>query len=393
MKRRRRRTKAGKPHEKGSQPGKHRTQRSSGRMIPVMTQTSSLNPEQRFTKENPCPVCGGHKDLAQGKSERCWGFLSEDRKYAHCTREEYAGNLEQHPNSDTFSHKLSGDCKCGVSHNGHNETVTNLSSFSRPTDVYKIKDDEGNLIALHERYDLGSRKKKFKWRRRPNGPANLGGLPVADLPLYGSEKARDWADDQMIILVEGEKPAEALWAREFCALGTVTGAKSTSNTKPLEVLRGRKVIVWPDEDSDGFSHMERVAHSLKGIASSVTFFQWEGAPDKADAADHPAILSGDEDALQDLLKELREAPEWEDRESLKDELEGKKGAHEGGNQADRLIGYAQDKVEKYFKDQNGEPHALVDGEPMPLNSRCYVWLRKLMFDREGGSCTAEALKS
>jgi len=48
------------------------------------------------------------------------------------------------------------------------------------------------------------------------------------------------------------------------------------------------------------------------------------------------------------------------------------------NQADRLIGYALYDVEDLFVDQHGAPHALINGEPVPLNSRCYSWLRRLM---------------
>jgi hypothetical protein len=63
------------------------------------------------------------------------------------------------------------------------------------------------------------------------------------------------------------------------------------------------------------------------------------------------------------------------------------------NQADRLIAYALDDVEGLFADQHGSPHALVGGEPLPLTSRCYSWLRRLMWEREERSVTGEALKT
>jgi primase-polymerase (primpol)-like protein len=44
------------------------------------------------------------------------------------------------------------------------------------------------------------------------------------------------------------------------------------------------------------------------------------------------------------------------------------------NQADRLIGYALEDVQELFVDQ----HGLIDGEPVPLTSRCYSWLKRLM---------------
>ena len=62
------------------------------------------------------------------------------------------------------------------------------------------------------------------------------------------------------------------------------------------------------------------------------------------------------------------------------------------NQADRLIGYALEDVQGLFVDQHGAPHALIAGEPVPLTSRCYSWLRRLMWEEEGRSVTGEYLK-
>ncbi len=62
------------------------------------------------------------------------------------------------------------------------------------------------------------------------------------------------------------------------------------------------------------------------------------------------------------------------------------------NQADRLIGYALEDVQELFVDQHGAPHGLIDGEPVPLTSRCYSWLRRLMWEEEGRSVSGEYLK-
>src|SRR5215218_5179008 len=76
----------------------------------------SVNSSQRFTAEKPCPICGGYDGAERGNGFRCYGFLSDDGRYAHCSREEYAGDLEQKPNSDTYGHYLGGRCKCGETH-------------------------------------------------------------------------------------------------------------------------------------------------------------------------------------------------------------------------------------------------------------------------------------
>ena len=80
--------------------------------------------------------------------------------------------------------------------------------------------------------------------------------------------------------------------------------------------------------------------------------------------------------------------EWDEREE--DEEEEKE---ERRNQVDRLIGYALKDAQALFADQHGAPHALVAGEPLPLNSRCYSWLRRLMWEQEERAVNGEYLKT
>jgi hypothetical protein len=80
--------------------------------------------------------------------------------------------------------------------------------------------------------------------------------------------------------------------------------------------------------------------------------------------------------------------EWDEREEG-----GEEEKEERRNQVDRLIGYALEDVQELFVDQHAAPHALVDGEPLPLNSRCYSWLRRLMWEQEERAVNGEYLKT
>jgi len=60
---------------------------------------------RRFTKLQPCPVCGGSAYLSRGRGVRCYGFLGHDGRYAHCTNDAFAGSLEMET-SNTFAHRL-----------------------------------------------------------------------------------------------------------------------------------------------------------------------------------------------------------------------------------------------------------------------------------------------
>ena len=70
------------------------------------TASQPVEPEQRFAEDRPCPVCGGHSALPQGEGRRCYGFVSADNRWAHCTRAELAGDLPLKEDADTYAHLL-----------------------------------------------------------------------------------------------------------------------------------------------------------------------------------------------------------------------------------------------------------------------------------------------
>ena len=162
---------------------------------------------------------------------------------------------------------------------------------SEPT-AYEVRDAKGQLVAVHYRLDTEGDKKV--WWTLPDGSKGLNGTPLAKLPLYGSEDVDDWNEDDLIVLVEGEKARDALDAAGLPALATVTGASNAPGPEALEVLRSRRVCLWPDGDEPGEEHMQRIAEALRGVALEVLWFTWHEAPEDvkgADAADHPAVTS------------------------------------------------------------------------------------------------------
>jgi hypothetical protein len=179
---------------------------------------------------------------------------------------------------------------------------------------YAVLDDAGTLQGIHERWESPdeANQKSFKWKL-PNGKYSRGDINPAAMPLYNSELIASWPEGCRIVLVEGETPAEALRVRGIRAVGTVCGASSTPERDVLEVLSGHEVIAWPDNDAGGLAHMHRCARLLEGIARAVRWFEWEEAPRKGDAADHPAVEGGDREALKALALALRDAPEVPDK--------------------------------------------------------------------------------
>ncbi len=124
-------------------------------------------------------------------------------------------------------------------------------------------------------------KKQFAWRR--GGTWGLGGVKAAELPLFLAEHVP--SSTGIVVVTEGEKAADAARRLGLVAVGTVTGASGCPGPKALEVLRRREVALWPDNDDEGRKHMDRVAHTLAGVAARVGRIAWPDAPPKGDAAD------------------------------------------------------------------------------------------------------------
>ena len=101
--------------------------------------------------------------------------------------------------------------------------------------------------------------------------------------------------------LEGEKKADAL--ARLGLLATTAGGAQSDETVDLKPLRGRKVILWPDNDPPGREHMVRVAAKLRSLGCAVEMVEIEhlALPEKGDAVDylqaHPFATGTDLTAL------------------------------------------------------------------------------------------------
>ncbi|MDA0352474.1 MAG: hypothetical protein DWG79_01385 [Chloroflexi bacterium] len=154
--------------------------------------------------------------------------------------------------------------------------------------IYQVRGVDGELEAEHVRKDVlledGTATKKISWRR--NGRSGLGGFSTANLPLYGIHDLG--TSVARVVVVEGEKAADALRDRGVTAVGTVTGASGTPSDESLTpLLNFEHIILWPDNDQAGGDHMTRVAQSLLRLgAFDICVASWPSAPPKGDAADY-----------------------------------------------------------------------------------------------------------
>jgi hypothetical protein len=134
---------------------------------------------------------------------------------------------------------------------------------------------------------------------------------------------------------------------------------------------------WSDESSKRHAHRD-----LKGIIGDTAANLAAGEP----VVGGPSL----EEYAPGMVRLLCKWWGWNRHETPEDAPEEKEDRR---NQADRLIGYVLEDVESLFVDQHDAPHALVGGEALPLNSRCYPWLRRVMWEREERAVNGEYLKT
>ena len=161
---------------------------------------------------------------------------------------------------------------------------------------YRIVEPDGTVAAVHVRQERADGTKTFRWEGE-EGRRGLAGRSVASLPLYGVWRLDQAQPDAPVFIVEGEKASDALGRCGIIALGTVTGASGTPDSKVLRAPANCDVRLWPDNDEVGRVDMARIADRLRDIAASVSTVVSPAAPEGDDAGDYCAAGHSGGDVL------------------------------------------------------------------------------------------------
>jgi len=130
------------------------------------------------------------------------------------------------------------------------------------TAKWDYHDAEGKLIAVVYRYDPPGGKKEF----RPWDAKRRKMAPPEPRPLYNQPAMRD-ADT--VVLVEGEKCAQALIDAGICATTAMHGANAPVEKTDWSPLAGKTVLIWPDRDKPGWGYAMTAADALL-VASAIS---------------------------------------------------------------------------------------------------------------------------
>jgi hypothetical protein len=160
--------------------------------------------------------------------------------------------------------------------------------------AYDYPDETGTLLFQV----LRGPGKKF-WQRKPNGNGGwVNNVKGVRLVLYRLPELLTRPTETAYV-VEGEKDADALHAVGLLAT-TNSGGAGKWRESHSDSLRGRDVVIIPDNDAPGRAHALQVAGALDGIAASIAIVALPDVPDKGDISDWLGAGHGVAE-LQDLV--------------------------------------------------------------------------------------------
>jgi 5S rRNA maturation endonuclease (ribonuclease M5) len=135
--------------------------------------------------------------------------------------------------------------------------------------TYDYTDEVGNLLYQVVRY----MPKDFK-QRRPDGAGGWIWQKGKRQVLY---RLPELLEAPIVFVVEGERDVETLRAHGFVATTNAGGAKAPWLPQYTETLRGREVILIPDNDAPGRKRVLRIARALLGKVARLVVLELEGS--------------------------------------------------------------------------------------------------------------------
>jgi putative DNA primase/helicase len=160
-----------------------------------------------------------------------------------------------------------------------------IDELGPATAKWDYLDATGKLIAVVYRYDPPGQKKQFRpWDARRRKMA-----PPEPRPLFNQPGMLDAAQ---VVLVEGEKCAQALIEAGIVASTAMHGANAPVDKTDWSPLAAKAVLIWPDRDKPGWDYATQAAQAVLGAGASSchVLYPPEDAAEGWDAAD--AVAEG-----------------------------------------------------------------------------------------------------
>ena len=163
---------------------------------------------------------------------------------------------------------------------------------------YEYRDLDNTLIYFVCRMEHPDQKKEFV----QGTPSHWGISDITPI-LYNWRAVHE---SNWCVIVEGEKDVETLKRYGVPATTNSGGAKKWRK-EFAECLRGKQVIILPDNDDTGMEHAELIARDLTGIVAGIKVVRCSTLP-KGDVTDYFEKENG---SWEKLTEKIAAAPEYE----------------------------------------------------------------------------------
>lgn len=188
---------------------------------------------------------------------------------------------------------------------------------------------DGKLLACVYRYDTPEGKQYRPWDVASRQTRMPDPRPLYRLP--------DVARADTVVLVEGEKCADALMHIGIVATSAMGGAATAITKTDWSLLAGKTVIIWPDHDEAGARYANAVIPKLLAIGARVRRIhvpedkpqKWDAADAVAERADVHALLAGAMPIINDQPRQPFEITQWRARERFTGEPQPRRWLIEG----------------------------------------------------------------
>lgn len=154
-----------------------------------------------------------------------------------------------------------------------------LDTLGKHTAKWNYLGADGKLLACVYRYDTPEGKEYRPWNLATRSNTMPNPRPLYHLP--------EIAQADIVVLVEGEKCADALQQLGYATTTAMGGASAPLDKTDWSPLIGKTIIVWPDNDEAGKRYADALIPKLQaiGVRAIHRVAIPAGKPAKWDAAD------------------------------------------------------------------------------------------------------------
>ncbi|MBA8752918.1 AAA family ATPase [Wolbachia endosymbiont of Drosophila innubila] len=183
------------------------------------------------------------------------------------------------------------------------------NTLGQPTASWNYYDESDQVIVTVYRYNTDSGKRYLPFDVKRSSFTLPETRPLYNIPgIVKSDK---------VILVEGEKCADALIEQGMTATTAMLGANAPIEKTDWSPLKGKHVIIWPDNDEPGKQYAEKVVKKLTFLSVlSLTLLEipenkpkgWDSADGIEEKMNIPEFIENNSKKI--IVKQLLNIQEW-----------------------------------------------------------------------------------